>query len=186
MQVVGHDVGKVGVAQQAGHVEPAEVPERGRDGEGDAEVTVGRVAVEGVAQGPDELDKVGHVVGVAAAVGRARVLPVDVDAVKGVGVEEAEDVVGKLLALGRVARDVAQQRLGRGAVVAEGPAAQAGPDLERGLDELERRGLGEEGRGGGAVHGGDLVGGRVEEGEGEVDVRQGVDCVCVEGDVRDS
>lgn len=79
VQVVRHEVDPVGVLDEVGQVEPAQVPEgRGRR---EAEAEARAAGVERAAQGLEQQDEVLHVLGLAAAVWGAGVFPVNVYAV---------------------------------------------------------------------------------------------------------
>ncbi|GKT58290.1 LOW QUALITY PROTEIN: hypothetical protein ColTof4_12219 [Colletotrichum tofieldiae] len=117
VQIVRHHVDPVGILQQAGHVKPAQIPVRRRDGEGQA-VVAPRRGQKGLAQDLEHRDiALSVVLLVAAAVGRAGILPVQVDAVKAVARHELDQVVGELLALLLAGGNVREDGLGCRVVV---------------------------------------------------------------------
>lgn len=171
MQVIRHDIDHVRLLDRGLEVKVPEIPVRRGYSESDA--VVSHCSVDSRAELLQHGGEVDPVVVGATAVCSAGVLPVKVDAVKGILLHEVHQVADEGLPVVRVPAYFTKQRLRVRAVVAEGPPTDGDDGLEPavfGLDGCEvcQELLVD------AVHGDDLEVPRSDVGKGEVQVGQSI------------
>lgn len=170
VQVVAHDIDKINVVHGL-EVEVPEIPVAGRDGERHG-VLLGLLVVH-VIQLLEEGDEVLAVIGLAATVPGAGILPVEINTVEAVLAHKAEKVADEELPVRARADHVAKDGLSGSVIVVEGPAAERYDGLQAGVALLDAGELVEE-RSGQVVHGGHLeVSGR-DVGEAKICVGEGI------------